>query len=160
MLKDGLITATPYPSADHRPDITMHEITDAGRAELARWMDEPTTRTAGYRDDFALKVLAAALHGTRAVRGVCDRQRRARMAELQSLHALRAQHPDDAMTTWTIDVAINYVEADILAVDAAETRAAQIAREVPRGLAQHLAGAPDPAHTARSTRRRRDAAAS
>src|SRR5215475_4096192 len=126
MLKDGMITARPYPSADHRPDITVHEITDSGRAELARWMDEPTTRTAGYRDDFSLKVVASALHGVPAVRRVCDIQRQARTEELQSLHALRDEFPDDAMLTWTIDVAIGYVEADIRAVDAAETRAADV----------------------------------
>ena len=138
MEKDGLITATPDPSADHRPDITIHEITDAGRDELDRWIAEPTERTAGYRDDFAVKVMAAALHGVRAVRQVCDVQRRARMAELQALHALRDDQPDDTLHTWTAEVAIGYIEADLRAVASAESRADRIVRDVPNALAPFL----------------------
>ena len=138
MEKDGLITASPDPSADHRPDITIHEITDAGRNELARWIAEPTERTAGYRDDFAVKVMAAALHGVAAVRQVCDMQRQARLAELQALHALRDDQPDDSLVTWTAEVAIGYIEADLRAVTSAESRAERIVRDMPMALAPFL----------------------
>lgn len=134
MVKDELITASPHPSADHRPDITIHEITEAGQDELRRWMHEPTTRTAGYRDDFALKVLAAALHGVPEIRRVCDLQRRARMQELQALYALREDQPDDTLLMWTADVAIHYIQADMLAVDAAESYADRIVEDVAKAL--------------------------
>ncbi len=138
MLKDGLITATPHPSADHRPDITIHEITPAGREELARWMEAATTRTAGYRDDFSLKILAAAFNGVAEIRRVCDIQRQARMAELQSLYALRGDHLDDTLLTWTVEVAINHIQADLQAVNSAESRAEQIVRELPVTLASFM----------------------
>jgi len=142
LLKNGMITAAPHPSGDHRPDITMHAITDAGRAELARWMAEPTTRAAGYRDDFQLKVMAAVLHGAAEIRRVCEVQRRARLDELQTLHALREAAPPEAgLTAWTVEVAINYINADLLAVDAAESRADMIAEEVPKLLTPFLSGA-------------------
>jgi DNA-binding PadR family transcriptional regulator len=167
MEKDGLITASPDPSADHRPDITIHEITDAGRQELARWIAEPTERTAGYRDDFAVKVMAAALHGVGAVRQVCDAQRQARMAELQALHALRDGESDDTLQTWTAEVAIGYVEADLRAVKSAESRAERIVRDMPAALAPFLtrrgentreAAQPGPsARAARSARSARSA---
>ena len=144
MVKDGLITAAPFPSADHRPDITIHEITDTGRDELDRWMEEPTTRTAGYRDDFALKVLAASLHGVQKVRHVCDIQRAARTDELHSLYALRDDNPDDALLTWTVDVAINYIQADMQAVTSAETRAERIVQDVPKMLSSFLSQSREP----------------
>src|SRR5215813_3491251 len=73
--KDGLISTTRIPTGDLRPDVRMHEITDAGRAELEQWLDRPTTRTAGFRDDFSVKVLAAALRGVEEIHRVCDLQR-------------------------------------------------------------------------------------
>ncbi|MDQ7911144.1 PadR family transcriptional regulator [Phytohabitans sp. ZYX-F-186] len=141
LLRNGLISAAPHPSADHRPDITTHSITEAGRAELSRWMDEPTIRAAGYRDDFQLKVMAAALRGEAEIRRICDIQRRARLDELQVLHALREEESvNGGLGTWTVEVAINYLDADLLAVDSAESRAEQIAEEIPKLLAPFLSG--------------------
>lgn len=151
LLKNGLITAVPHPSADHRPDITTHAITEAGRAELTRWLDEPTTRAAGYRDDFQLKVMAAALRGATEIRRICEIQRRARLNELQVLHALRAEESlHGGLGTWTVEVAINYLNADLSAVEAAESRADQIAEEIPRLLGPFLSGGTASAHGAAS----------
>jgi DNA-binding PadR family transcriptional regulator len=46
-----------------KPDRVVYEITKAGRAELAAWLAAPTPRTGGFRDDFFLKVMAAARGG-------------------------------------------------------------------------------------------------
>src|SRR5829696_10215963 len=43
-----------------RPDRVVYEITGAGRAELRRWLDAPSPRTGGFRDDFFLKLMAVA----------------------------------------------------------------------------------------------------
>ncbi|BCB84715.1 PadR family transcriptional regulator [Phytohabitans suffuscus] len=152
LLKNGLVTAAPHPSADHRPDITRHSITDAGRVELARWMDEPTVRSAGYRDDFQLKVMAAALHGAAEIRRVCDTQRRARLDELQVLHALREEAAiAGGLGSWTVEVAINYLNADLLAIESADSRAEQIAEQIPRLLAPYLSTGGDSTSTSTST---------
>ncbi len=65
----------------------LHLITPAGRAEPGRWLDEPSQRTrGGYRDDFFLKVMAAAQAGdVAALARVIRRQRRHLLNELRSL---------------------------------------------------------------------------
>jgi DNA-binding PadR family transcriptional regulator len=60
--RDGLIESERQPQAV-KPDRLVHRITPAGRAELDRWLSEPNVRTRGYRDDFFLKVVAAAQAG-------------------------------------------------------------------------------------------------
>jgi DNA-binding PadR family transcriptional regulator len=48
--RDGLVTGKDIPQ-DHRPDKRTYRLTKEGRAELNRWLDEPSTRHGGYRDD-------------------------------------------------------------------------------------------------------------
>src|SRR4029077_16700406 len=62
LARDGLIESERQPQAV-KPDRLVHRITPAGRAELDRWLSEPNVRTRGYRDDFFLKVVAAAQAG-------------------------------------------------------------------------------------------------
>ena len=52
--RDGLITSERQPQPV-KPDRMMHQLTPAGRAELDRWLAEPSVRQRGYRDDFFLK---------------------------------------------------------------------------------------------------------
>src|SRR5215469_10804269 len=44
-------------------DRVIHHLTPAGRAELDRWLGEPSLRSRGYRDDFFLKLMAAVQAG-------------------------------------------------------------------------------------------------
>src|SRR5215467_944210 len=60
--RDGLVTSTRV-AQDVKPDRVVYEITNAGTSELASWLVEPSPRTAGFRDDFFLKVMAAARTG-------------------------------------------------------------------------------------------------
>jgi hypothetical protein len=48
-----------------KPDRVVHHLTPAGRAELHRWLSEPSPRLRGYRDDFFLKLMAAVQAGDR-----------------------------------------------------------------------------------------------
>ena len=41
----------------------MYQLTAAGPGGLSRWLAEPSVRAGGYRDDFFLKVMAAARTG-------------------------------------------------------------------------------------------------
>ncbi|NMO51189.1 PadR family transcriptional regulator [Actinoplanes sp. TBRC 11911] len=137
LMKNGLITAVP----EGHPDVTTHAITEAGRAELSRWLDEPTVRAAGYRDDFQLKVMATALRGPAEIHRICGIQRQARMHELQVLHAVRDEESvDGGLVAWNAEVAIGYLNADLAAIEAAESRAEQIAREVRRLVTPFLYG--------------------
>lgn len=60
-----------------RPDKTVYRITKSGRGELERWLTEPYQRQSGYRDDFFLKLFAAAELGAGALGDVTQSQRAA-----------------------------------------------------------------------------------
>ena len=75
LARDGLIDSERQPQPV-KPDRLVHRITPAGRAELDRWLSEPSVRTRGYRDDFFLKVMAAAQAGDPATLAAVLRRQR------------------------------------------------------------------------------------
>ena len=88
--RDGLIESERQAQAV-KPDRLVHRLTPAGQEELGRWLAEPSPRTRGYRDDFFLKVMAAAQMGDAvALRQVLSRQRAYLLRELRSLADARA----------------------------------------------------------------------
>jgi DNA-binding PadR family transcriptional regulator len=76
MESDGWVVSAAVPQSG-RPDKRVYEVTDAGRAELRRWLGEPLLRES-YRSDLAVK-LRAASYGDRSVL-------------LGEVAALRAEH--------------------------------------------------------------------
>jgi DNA-binding PadR family transcriptional regulator len=116
LVRDGFATPRTMSSGS-RPDRTVYTITPAGRIELDTWLSEPALRSAGYRDDWILKVTSAARRGEQAVHTVCSVQRAARMADLQALRNLRAQHKDDPGASITIEAAIGHTQADLRLID-------------------------------------------
>ena len=117
--RDGLIDSERQPQAV-KPDRVVHRLTVAGRAELDRWLGEPSTRQRGYRDDFFLKLMAAVQAGDQdALDGVLRRQRAHLLRELRSLADARAQSQSDVVAL-LITAAELHVRADLGVVDAAE----------------------------------------
>lgn len=89
--RDGLIASQHQPQ-QVKPDRVVHHLTPAGRAELDRWLAEPSPRASGYPDDFFLKLMAAAQRGDQpTMEGVLRRQRIHLLRELHSLAEARAQ---------------------------------------------------------------------
>ena len=125
MEREGTITSRLQPQAGPRPDRTVHEITDAGREQLTGWLGEPVRRSAGFRDEFVQKVLAASLRGADEVRHFCRLQRRMLLAESKTLQALRREREDDPGAAFTIEVAILRTNAELECVEVAEARAGQ-----------------------------------
>jgi len=125
MEREGTITSHVEPQAGLRPDRSVHEITDAGRKQLNEWLDEPVKRSAGFRDEFVQKVLAASLRGDDAVKTFCRLQRQALLAEARTLQTLRRERNDDPGAAFTIEVAILRTNAELECVEAAEARAGQ-----------------------------------
>jgi len=111
--RDGLVTSERV-TQQVKPDRVVYEITDRGRAELDHWLGEPSSRGGGFRDDFFLKVMAAAHTGDEAVlRGVLGRQRTYLLHELRNLHQLRTEHAQDPIVTLLLAAAARHVEADL-----------------------------------------------
>jgi len=123
MEREQLVTSRVEPQEGMRPDRSVLEITDVGRAALTEWLDEPVRRSAGFRDEFVQKVLSASLRGGEAVREVCRTQRRALIAESKTLQTLRRERADDPGAAFTIEVAILRTNAELECVEAAEARA-------------------------------------
>jgi DNA-binding PadR family transcriptional regulator len=117
--RDGLIESERQPQAI-KPDRVVHRLTRKGRAELERWLAEPSVRQRGYRDDFFLKLMAAVHAGDQEkLDGVLGRQRVHLLRELHGLARARAQHPDPVVAL-LITAAESHLKADLGIVDAAE----------------------------------------
>lgn len=114
-----------------RPDRSVHEITDLGREQLTEWLDEPVRRSAGFRDEFVQKVLAASMRGSDEVRHLCRLQRQSLLAESRTLQTLRRERGDDSGAAFTIEVAILRTNAELECVEAAEARAGQRLVDLP-----------------------------
>jgi DNA-binding PadR family transcriptional regulator len=158
MEREDLITSRVEPQSGMRPDRSVLQITAAGRQELTGWLAEPVRRSAGFRDEFVQKVLAASLRGADEVRQVCRVQRRALLAESKTLQTLRRERDGDPGAAFTIEVAILRTNAELECVEAAEARAGQqlidLSRrsEQPAGAAQATATEPPARQRARDAR--------
>jgi DNA-binding PadR family transcriptional regulator len=118
--RDGLVTSHRV-AQDVKPDRVVYEITAAGRAELAEWMGAPSPRTAGFRDDFFLKVMAAARGRDRdVVRSVISTQRAFLLRELRNLEQLRRDRTEDQVVALLLAAATRHVAADLAFLDDAE----------------------------------------
>jgi len=153
MERDGTIVSHVEPQEGPRPDRSVHEITEYGREQLTEWLGEPVMRTAGFRDEFVQKVLAASLRGADELRGFCRAQRRALLAEARTLQTLRRERADDPGAAFTIEVAILRTNAELECVEAAEERAGQRLVELTAGSAE--VGVAEPAEAQARRRRRR-----
>jgi DNA-binding PadR family transcriptional regulator len=120
LARNGLIESERQPQSV-KPDRVVHRITPAGRAELERWLSEPSPRVRGYRDDFFLKVMAAVQAGDQAaLTAVLGRQRAHLLKELRGLADVRAQTAPSAVDGLLITAAELHARADLGVVDAAE----------------------------------------
>jgi DNA-binding PadR family transcriptional regulator len=120
LARDGLIESERQPQ-QVKPDRLVHQITQAGREELGRWLNEPSVRTRGYRDDFFLKVMAAAQAGDPAtLAAVLRRQRVHLLTELRSLADARAAASRSPLVALLVTAAELHARADLGVVDAAE----------------------------------------
>jgi DNA-binding PadR family transcriptional regulator len=120
LARDGLIESERQPQPV-KPDRLVHQITPAGRDELSRWLNEPSVPTRGYRDDFFLKVMAAAQAGDPAtLAAVLRRQRVHLLTELRSLADARGDAAGSPVVELLIKAAELHARADLGVVDAAE----------------------------------------
>jgi DNA-binding PadR family transcriptional regulator len=117
--RDGMVSSQRHPQSV-KPDRVVYAITDGGQAELARWFGEASPRSGGFRDDFFLKVTAAARTGSaETVRGVLSAQRGHLLRELRNLDGLR-RAVTDPVVGLLLSAASRHVEADLAFVEDAE----------------------------------------
>ena len=120
LARDGMVNSQRHAQSV-KPDRVVYAITDAGRAELDRWFAEASPRSGGFRDDFFLKVTAAARSGSGdTVRAALRAQRGHLLRELRNLDGLR-RAATDPVVALLLSAASRHVEADLAFVDDAET---------------------------------------
>jgi DNA-binding PadR family transcriptional regulator len=118
--RDGLVVGERQPQPV-KPDRVVYQITPSGRAELDRWLSEPSPRSGGFRDDFFLKITSAARTGNPdTVRGVLAHQRTHLLRELRNLDGLR-RAATDPVVKLLLTTASRHVEADLAFIDDAES---------------------------------------
>jgi DNA-binding PadR family transcriptional regulator len=121
LARDGLIETQRQPQPV-KPDRLVHHLTPAGRGELDRWLSEPSVRLRGYRDDFFLKVMAAAQLGDPdLLASVLSCQRAHLLRELRSLTEADSLTENSHVVSLLITAAELHIRADLEVVDAAET---------------------------------------
>jgi DNA-binding PadR family transcriptional regulator len=117
--RDGHVSSERH-AQPIKPDRRVYAITEAGRAELESWLGTPAARSGGFRDDFFLKVTAAARTGSaETVQGVLGRQRTLLLRESRNLDELR-RNATDPVVRLLLSAAARHVQADLSFVDDAE----------------------------------------
>ena len=127
LVRDGLVTRRTVPQSN-RPDRIDYRLTDAGRAELDRWLETPFVRSGGYRDDFFLKLLAASRLGREELERVLRVQREAYINELAALGEIRQRHKAEPLVALLVEAACAHTAANLRIVDQAEEIADALAR--------------------------------
>jgi len=126
LVRDGLVKKREVEQ-ETRPDKVVYRITRAGHKELDEWLESPFVRQGGYRDDFFLKLAAAARLGRTQLNGVLRTQREAYLAELAALAQLRSRHDEEPLISLLVEAAILHMEANLRVVELAEKNAKQLA---------------------------------
>jgi DNA-binding PadR family transcriptional regulator len=127
LVRDGLVTRRTVPQSN-RPDRIDYRLTDAGRAELERWLETPFVRSGGYRDDFFLKLLAASRLGRAELDAVLRVQREAYINELAALGEIRERHEQEPLVALLVEAASLHTAANLRIVDEAERIAETLVR--------------------------------
>lgn len=139
LARDGLIESERQPQPI-KPDRMVHHITQSGQEELGRWLNSPSQRTRGYRDDFFLKVMAAARAGdAHTLARVISHQRTHLLRELHSLADAQALGSPSPVVRLLLTAAELHARADLGVVDVAEQNLgpeARAAQKVRPGGAQ------------------------
>ncbi len=127
LVREGLVTRRQVEQTN-RPDKHVYRITRDGEGELERWLAEPSVRLRGYRDDFFLKLFAAARFGSKKVSQVVAEQRSAYQQELAGLTRLQDGYRGDPLVRLLIQAAIVHTEASIQVADMAEKESSTLGR--------------------------------
>ena len=133
--RDGLVESIGAPSADD--DRREYRITEAGRAQLATWFDNPVVTEAPARDELTIKVLLAVAAGDVDVTALLQRQRRASIEQLQAYtrRKAKADPTRDVAFLILLDALIFRTEAEIRWLDACDARIRSLSHGAPKPAA-------------------------
>lgn len=127
--RDGLVRSLPEEEGGQRP----YEITDPGRAEVARWFATPVARTDRPRDELVIKLALALTAPGVDVQAVVQTQRTATMRTLQEYTRLKTRPAEPAELSWrlVLDALIFQAEAEVRWLDHCEASLVRFPRPDP-----------------------------
>lgn len=147
--RDGLVVGDHVPQTG-KPDRTEFTLTPDGVAALEAWLGTPTVPRRGHRDEFFLKLVAAAGRGEHELLALIGRQRTALTSHIGSLGEARRATDDPALRL-LLSAALHHAVADVQTLDEAEEAATALAlhaatttradvREAPRSRLHRATG--------------------
>jgi len=119
--KDGLVECQVVPQ-DQLPDRKVYALTDAGRAELARWADAPEEGPVRLRDELFLKIAVRSITSSGSAGELIAVQRDAHLRTLAQLTRLQHDPGLHPATALLLEGAMLRLEADLKWLDVAEDR--------------------------------------
>jgi DNA-binding PadR family transcriptional regulator len=100
-------------SQSGRPDKRVYEITEAGRAALAEWLDQPAVEPR-LRDDFFMKLVLAPAAGAADPQELIDLQRRSCVRAMRDLSRLAAgKDRGNKVAQLLVEGALLHLQADL-----------------------------------------------
>ena len=127
LIRERLVTRRSVRQTK-RPDKIVYRLTKAGEEELDRWLATPFVRQGGYRDDFFLKLFAAARLGPDRLEQVLRIQREAYLGELGALAELKALHGGEPLVQLLLEAATLHTEANLRVAELADKKRRELVR--------------------------------
>ena len=118
--REGLVECQVVPQ-DATPDRKVYALTDAGRAEVRRWVTDPDVGPVSLRDPFFLKIAVLSLSGQNP-RELLDRKREEHLSALADLGRLQGDPNLHPATSLLLEGAMLRLEADLKWLDTCEDR--------------------------------------
>ncbi len=130
LTRDGLVE----PGARERaagPDRTAYTLTDQGRTEFGRWLEEIEPPSPFVSNPLAVKVTLAVLtSGEQAARSYLRRQRAAHLERMRDYTRLKTSPTASLAEVLAADYALEHLDADLRWIDNALTRATALTQEL------------------------------
>ena len=119
--RDGLVVGQAVPGDSRRKRV--YELTEAGRAALARWIETPVPGTR-LKDEFFMKFVVVASARLAEPKTLIDGQRREYLQSLRDLDALLAANGKGPAAELLVEGAVLHLKADLEWLDLIEQRLA------------------------------------
>jgi DNA-binding PadR family transcriptional regulator len=130
LTRDGLVVPWSRERAGG-PDRTTYALTEGGRAEFARWLEEVEPPSPFVANPLAVKVTLAILtSGEQAARAYLRRQRAAHLERMREYTRLKTSPDVSLKEVLAADYALEHLNADLRWIDNALTRAAALTEEI------------------------------
>ena len=117
--RDGLVVGESVAGDSRRKRV--YELTEAGRAVLARWVETPVPGTR-LKDEFFMKLVVVVSAGLAEPQAVIEGQRREYLQSLRDLDALLAANGKSAAAELLVEGAVLHAKADLEWLDLIEQR--------------------------------------